>query len=52
MSFLSTVREYARKRNADRRRLSAYLYLSELPSDLRKDIGWSNAADETFPTRH
>ena len=52
MSFLSTLRDHARKRNADRRRLSAYLYLSELPNDLRKDIGWRNAADETHPSRH
>lgn len=52
MSFLTTLRDYARKRSADRRRLSAYLYLSELPNDLRKDIGWRNMADETLPTRH
>ena len=40
MSFLNTLRDYARNRSAGRRRLAAYLYVAELPTNIRKDIGW------------
>ena len=43
MSFLTTLRDYARSRSAGRRRLAAYLYVAELPTNIRKDIGWPNA---------
>ena len=43
MSFLNAIRDYARTRRASRNRLNAYLRVAELPSDIRKDIGWPDA---------
>jgi hypothetical protein len=40
MSFLNTLRDYAQSRSARLSRLHAYLRVAELPSDIRKDIGW------------
>lgn len=40
MSFLNAIRDYARTRRANRSRLNNYLRVAELPSDIRKDIGW------------
>ena len=52
MSIFSAIRGYARTRRAGRNRLNAYLRVAELPSDIRKDIGWPGAPDESLPSRH
>ena len=52
MLFLSTIRDYARTRRANRSRLNAYLRVAELPADIRKDIGWRGLRDDAPPSRH
>jgi len=40
MSIFNTLAEYARTQRARRRRIRTYIQISELPSAMRKDIGW------------
>lgn len=43
MSILSTLSRYVADHRARRRRFRTYMEISNLPNEIRKDIGWPDA---------